>query len=199
MDLTDLREKLVVLGFTASIFLPIRLIVGEYLFDNWFGMLGIASLISVILIILVKKEKLGKLGQIFKKQMTKSLWGKPIKAIILILVLFSAYFGTTILLIDKGNSEYHHDKEIIAKNFADKRFDRGTVSKLVGPQIQDHSIIGFTQIQYLEYALAISYAILNDSVGGWLVNLHLILFIEQIEILGLLWFYRQTFKPKIIA
>ena len=199
MDLIDLKEKLAILGFTLAIFLPIRLFVGQYLLENWFGMLGIASSISVILIILVKKEKLGRLGQIIKRQTTKTLWGKPVKAIVITLVLFSAYFGTTIILVDRGNALYQQDKEIIAKNFANGSFDKNILTKLAGPQIQDDGVIGLAQIQYLEYIFAISYAMLNDSSDGWLVNLHLILLIEQIEALGLLWFYRQSFKPQIIV
>lgn len=197
MDWTDLKEKFVILGFTVAIFLPIRLLAGQFFLDNWLGMLGIASAISISLIVLVKKEKLGKIGHIFKKQMAKSLWGRPAKFIIIGLVLFSAYFGTTILLVERGNELYLHDKQIIAENFAKKSFDKETISQLVGPQVQD--VIGIAQIQYLEYFLAISYSMLNDTTNGWLVNMHLILLIEQLEALGLLWFYRHSFKPQMIS
>src|SRR5574338_630575 len=199
MDRTDLREKMIILGFTTAIFLPIRLLVGQYLIQHWFGTLGIASVISVILMVLVKKEKLGRLGRIFHRQMSKSLWSRPAKIIIVTLIVFCAYFGTTILLIDIGNTTYHSDKEIIAKNFASKGLEHKTPVKLAGPKIQDFGIFGLAQIQYLEYVFAISYAMLNDATEGLLVNLHLILFIEQIEILGLLWFYRKAFKPQIIT
>ncbi len=197
MDWMDLREKFVILGFTVAIFLPIRLLAGQFFLDNWFGMLGVASAISIALVILVKKEKLGRFGRIFKKQMIKSLWGRPAKFIILALVLFSAYFGATILLVERGNELYLHDKQIIAENFAKKSFDKDVISQLVGPQIQDTP--GLAQIQYLEYFLAISYAMLNDTTDGWLVNMHMILLIEQLEALGLLWFYRHSFKPQMIV
>lgn len=197
MDWTDLKEKLVVLGFTLAIFLPIRLLAGRFFLDNWFGMLGVASAISISLVILVKKEKLGKIGHIFKRQMAKSLWGRPAKFIIIMLVLFSAYFGITILLVERGNELYSHDKQIIEENFAKNRFDKETLSRLIGPQIQDIMVI--SQIQYLEYFLAISYAMLNDTTNGWLVNMHMILLIEQIEAFGLLWFYRHSFKPQMVS
>jgi len=197
MDWTDLKEKLVVLGFTLAIFLPIRLLAGQFFLDNWFGMLGVASAISISLIILVKREKLGKFGHIFKRQMAKSLWGRPAKFIIIMLVLFSAYFGITILLVERGNELYSHDKQIIEENFAKNRFDKETLSRLIGPQIQDTMVI--SQIQYLEYFLAISYAMLNDTTNGWLVNMHMILLIEQIEAFGLLWFYRHSFKPQMVS
>lgn len=197
MDWTDLKEKFAVLGFTLAIFLPIRLLAGQFFLNNWFGMLGVATTISIVLIILVKKEKLGTLGRIFKKQMIKSLWGRPAKFIIISLILFSAYFGSTILLVERGNNAYLHDKQIIAENFAKKSFDKEALARLNGPQIQD--IVGIAQIQYLEYFLSISYAMLNDSTNGWLVNMHLILLIEQIEAFGLLWFYRHSFKPQTIS
>ena len=197
MDWTDLKEKLVVLGFTLAIFLPIRLLAGQFFLDNWFGMLGVASAISISLVILVKRERLGKIGHIFKRQMAKSLWGRPAKFIIIMLVLFSAYFGITILLVERGNELYSHDKQIIEENFAKNRFDKETLSRLIGPQIQD--TMGISQIQYLEYFLAISYAMLNDTTNGWLVNMHMILLIEQIEAFGLLWFYRHSFKPQMVS
>jgi preprotein translocase subunit SecG len=195
MDRADLKEKAIILGFTGAIFLPVRLLLGQYLVDNWLGMLGVASLISVILMILVKKEKLGKIGQIFQRQMTKTLWGRSAKWIVLTLVLFSAYFGTTILLVEKGNTEYSADKQIIAENFS-SNIDKNTIARLQGPPIYD--IFGIAQLQYLEYFLAISYAMINDTTDGWLVNLHLIMFVEQIEILGLLWFYRRAFRPQVM-
>lgn len=194
MDKIDLKEKAIILGFTSAIFLPIRLALGQVLAENWFGMLGIASLISIILVILVKKEKIGNIGKIFTRQMTKAIWGKSAKIIIATLVIFSVYFGSTILLIEKGNTEYYSDKQVISSNIAEKKFDQKTMSLLHGPKIHDLGIVGVTQIQYLEYAFAISYAMLNDATNGWLINLHLILFVEQIEILGLLWFYRKMFK-----
>lgn len=198
MDKTDLKEKAIILGFTGMIFLPIRLVLGHILAENWLGMLGIASVISITLVILVKKEKLGKIGKIFRRQMTKAVWGRSAKIIVITLVVFSAYFGSTILLIEKGNAEYNSDKQVIASNISEKKLDQKTISLLHGPKIHDYGIIGIKQIQYLEYAFAISYAMLNDATNGWLVNLHLILFVEQIEILGLFWFYRRVFRePRI--
>lgn len=198
MDRTDFKEKMIILGFTTAIFLPIRLLVSQYLMEHWIGTLGIASAISIILMVLVKKEKLGRLGQIFQRQMEKTLWGKSAKIIIITLVVFCAYFGATILLVDIGNTVYFEDKQIIAENFARNGFEKSTPVELAGPRIYQ-GVFGLAQIQYLEYIFAISYAMLNDASEGLLVNVHLILFIEQIEVLGLLWFYRKAFKPQTIA
>lgn len=196
MNRSDLKEKAIILGFTGAIFLPVRLLFGQYLVENWLGMLGVASLISIALVTLVKKEKLGKIGRIFQRQMTKTLWGRSAKWIVLMLVVFSAYFGTTILLVEKGNTEYFTDKQIISENFS-SGLDKNALARLQGPNV--HDAIGISHLQYLEYFLAISYAMINDATNGWLVNLHLIMFIEQIEVLGLLWFYRRAFKPQTVS
>lgn len=196
MDTNDLKEKLALLSVTAAVFLPLRLFVSQYTSEHWLGNLGIATLISVALIVLVKKDRLGWFGAAFKNQITKTLWGKSAKFIICALVIFMCYFGTTVLLVDRGNTTYYNDKELLFQNIDGGDLKVGSFARLNGPQIYDTGIIGISQLQYLEYLFSISYAILNDVSGGWLVNLHLILFIEQIEILGLLWIYRKAFRPK---
>jgi hypothetical protein len=105
------------------------------------------------------------------------------------------YFGSTILLIERGNTVYHDDKELLLQVISGS--DPGSL-KLGGPQMHDTKIFGLAQMQYMEYLFSISYALLNDAMRGWLVNLHLILFVEQVEILGLLGFYRTMFRPTLI-
>lgn len=192
MDVNDIKEKLIVLGITASVFLPIRLLASQYLTEHWLGNLGIATLISVMLIVLIKKDRLGVLGNIFKNQLAKALWGRSAKIIVLTLILFTCYFGTTILLIDRGNTLYYDDKEVLFQSILNNEIES---LRLNGPQIKD-GIFGLSQIQYTDYLFSISYAMLNDVMGGMLVNLHLILFVEQVELLGLFWFYRKIFRPK---
>lgn len=196
MDVNDIKEKLVLLGVTATVFLPLRLLVGQYLTEHWLGNLGVATLISIILVILVKKGKLGPFGIIFKNQLTKAVWGRSAKIILLTVILFTCYFGSSLLLIERGNALYHVDKEILARSIVDNDFK---VLSLHGPNISDSGAFGLTQIQYIDYLFSVSFAMLNDLTNGLLVNLHLILFMEQIEILGLFWFYRRMFKPQLVA
>jgi hypothetical protein len=192
MNTKDLKEKMILLSITAAVFLPLRLFVSQYISDHWLGNLGVATLISLALILLVKKNKLGRFGIAFKNQSSKVLWGRSAKFVIAALMFFTFYFGTTILLIDRGNTIYLDDKEILFQNIADGVLDKKDL-RLNGPQI--NTIMGLAQIQYFDYLLSLSYAMLNDATHGVLVNLHLILFVEQIEALGLLWFYKKMFKP----
>ena len=195
MDANDLKEKLVLVGVTAAVFLPLRLLVGQYLVEHWLGNLGIATLVSVVLAVLVKKGKLGAFGVIFRNQITKTLWGRSVKVIIVILVALMFYFGATILLIERGSTVYHDDKEILLQVISGS--EPGSL-KLNGPQMYDAKVFGLAQLQYMEYLFSISYALLNDAMHGWLINLHLILFVEQVEILGLLGLYRTMFRPPLI-
>lgn len=192
MDKNDLKEKILLVSVTAAVFLPLRLVVSQYISDHWIGNFGVATLISITMIILVKKNKLGRFGLAFKNQISKTLWGRSGKFIVAALVLYMLYFGTTILLMDRGNTLYLHDKEFLSESMSGRIFDK-THLRLDGPQ--SHNIVGLDQIQYLDYLFSISYALLNDATKGWLVNLHLILFIEQVELLGLIWFYKKIFKP----
>ena len=90
--------------------------------------------------------------------------------------------------------EAYTDKAILAKKISGEVATHESF-RLSGPQGDD--IAGISQIRYLEYVFSISYAILNDTTGGWLVNLHLIMFMEQVEVLMLLWFFRRYFRPEI--
>lgn len=193
MDKQDLKEKLILLSITAAVFLPLRLLVSQYISDNWLGSLGIATLISVALIVLVKKNKLGWFGNVFKNQISKALWGRSAKFIVVTLIFFAFYFGSTIILMDRGNTVYLEDKEILFQNIKHRTLDRTMLASLSGPQTHDAVVLA--QIQQIEYLFSVSYAMLNDTTDGWLANLHLILFMEQIEILGILWFYKRVFKP----
>jgi hypothetical protein len=35
--------------------------------------------------------------------------------------------------------------------------------------------------------------------GDWLASIHLILFMEQVEMVGLFWLYRKMFRPVSVA
>lgn len=197
LNTEDIKEKMILVGITAAIFLPLRLLVNEYLFDHWIGNLGVATLISTVLIVLVKKEKLGRLGRIFKNQIAKTLWSRSVKIVICLLVLFMAYFGTTILLVDRGNTLYYDDKVLLSESIAKRSVSQDVLLSLNGPHASGTDMPGLAQIQYFEYVFSVSYAMLNDLTHGWLVSLHLIMFMEQIEVLWLLWFFRRYFKPAI--
>jgi hypothetical protein len=193
MNVNDLKEKCILIAVSAGIFLPFRLLASQYLAEHWLGNLGFATLVSLLLLFLTKKNKLGRFGEILKNQIRKAVWGKSSSVIISLLLGFMIYFGAVIILVNQGNTIYHDDKEALFQNI----FKESASSKLKlnGPGVNSGEFVGFSQLRYIEYVFSISYAILNDLSGNWLANMHLILFMEQVEMVGLFWIYRKTFRP----
>ena len=112
MDRTDLKEKLIILGITAGVFLPIRLVFTSFVSDDWLGSLGLMTIFAILLVFLIKMKKLGKIGLMFERQIRKTIGGKTGKYIIGFAFFFLLYFGATLFFIDRGNTIYEEDKEI---------------------------------------------------------------------------------------
>jgi len=198
MDKKDLKEKLIILSVTTGIFLPIRLLFTAYVSENWLGSLGLVSVFGLLFVFLIKQNKLGWFGKMFEKQMKKTIGGKTGKYIIAISVLFLIYFGTSLYLIDKGNTVYFEDKEIFSSVMLSNDFsiEDIPVEKLNGPQ----PLLNIVNIQWItnfDYAVSIAYAIIDDTTDGWLSHFIVVVFVEQLEMIGLLCFYRNTFRQKI--
>jgi len=198
MDRNDLKEKLIILSITTGIFLPIRLLFTAYVSENWLGSLGIVSVFGLLFVFLIKQNKLGWFGKMFEKQMKKTIGGKTGKYIIAISVLFLIYFGTSLYFIDKGNTVYFEDKEIFSSVMSSNDFsiEDIPVEKLGGPQ----PLLNIIDIQWIinfDYAISIAYAIMDDTTDGWLSHFIVVVFVEQLEMIGLLCFYRNTFRQKI--
>lgn len=198
MNTNDLKEKLVLIGVSAGIFLPFRLLASQYMAEHWLGNLGFATAVSLLLLFLTKKNKLGRFGEILKNQIRKAVWGRSSTVIIFLLVGFMVYFGSVIVLVNQGNTAYHDDKEALFHSIFDKESAHSHI-RLNGPGASGGESAGVSQMKYTEYVFAVSYAILNDMTGGWLVNVHLVLFMEQVEMVGLFWLYRKMFRPISIA
>jgi hypothetical protein len=199
MDRADLKEKLIILGITAGVFLPIRLVFTSLVSDNWLGSLGLMTIFAILLVLLIKRKKLGKIGIMFERQIRKTIVGKTGKYIILFALFFLFYFGTTLFFMDRGNTIYEEDKEIFYfAIIGEKGYDIEEIStyNLNGPKILKNSNYENLQsIANLDYVFSIAYAVMNDMSQEWMAHFVIVMFIEQIELVGLLFFYRSTFKP----
>ncbi len=198
MDRSDIKEKIIILAVTTGIFLPIRVLFTAYVSENWLGSLGIVSVFGLLFVFLIKQNKLGWFGKMFEKQMKKTIGGKTGKYIIAISVLFLIYFGTSLYFIDKGNTVYFEDKEIFSSVMSSNDFsiEDIPVEKLDGPQ----PLLNIIDVQWIinfDYAISIAYAIMDDTTDGWLSHFIVVVFVEQLEMIGLLCFYRNTFRQKI--
>lgn len=199
MDRADLKEKLIILGITVGVFLPIRLVFTSLVSDNWLGSLGLMTIFAILLVLLIKRKKLGKIGIMFERQIRKTIVGKTGKYIILFALFFLFYFGTTLFFMDRGNTIYEEDKEIFYfAIIGEKGYDIDEISTygLNGPKIlKNTNYENLQSIANLDYVFSIAYAVMNDMSQEWISHFVILMFIEQIELIGLLLFYRKTFKP----
>jgi len=199
MDKNDLKEKLIVLGVTIGLFLPVRLFFSTYISENWIGSLGIMSALAILLVVLIKRKKLGWFGVMFEKQMRKTVGGRTGKYLIFFAMFFLVYFGGTLIFIDRGNTIYAEDAEIFYLAFMEKgghNINDLSAYDLIGPQLATHKgAQNFNSISSFDYMFSIAYAVMNKMSEGWLEHLLLVMSVEQIELIGLLILYRNLFKP----
>ena len=196
MEKNDIKEKLIVMGVTVGLLFPVRIFFSSYVSDDWLGSLGIMSVLAVLLVVLIKRKKLGWFGKIFENQMRKTVGGKTGKYLIGFAIFFLVYFGATLFFIDRGDTIYFEDKEVFfyaiieegGYNISDlKSYD------LIGPQLSTQN--GLQVFSSLDYMFSIAYAVMNDMSDGWLEHIVVVMFVEQIELIGLLVLYRNIFKP----
>lgn len=196
MDKQTLKNNLIFVGFSLGILLPVRLVFSEFVSDHWLGNLGIITITGGVLIFLARKNKLGRLGKIFEKQLISTLTGKTGKFIIIVSTIFLVYFGSTLILIERGNTVYADDADIFYLHITNNAdLETALNWDLKGPTHVDSQHGFFNMFFVLEYAFSITYAMIDEMSKGWMSHLYSILFVEQIEILALVVLFRE--KPSL--
>jgi len=198
MEKKDLKEKFLILGILTGVFLPMRILFVSYVSEHWLGSLGLVSAFGIVLVFLIKRKKLGWFGNLFEKQMRKTMGGNSGKYIICFALFFLIYFGATLYFIERGNTIYSDDKEIFylaiieveGYNIRDIR-----AYDLKGPELISSQTQLFNTFSKLDYMFSIAYSVMNDMSEGWMSHLVVVMFVEQIEVIGLLIFFRKSYKP----
>ncbi len=191
--LLDIRDKLVVFAVITGIFLPVRMVFYAYVSSHWIGSLGLVSSMMILITFLAHKNKLGGFGRIFVKQMTKTMRGKSGVVAVGLSLVFIAYLGSTLVWIERGNTVYYDEKQVITQMiFSNSNLTPSQTSEM-SKIWQFHDGSPFSVFSRFDQVISMTYAIMNDVMGGWLVNLDVILLIEQFEILGLIFFYRKVY------
>ena len=196
MNTKDLVEKLIISSVMIGIFLPARLIFSSYFSDEWIGSVGVVSAFAILLFVLIKNHKLGKFGQIFERQMRKTIGGRTGKFAISFSIIFLALFATTLILIDRGYTVHQEDKKLFYQEIVEnENYNIENLSRddLNGPIYVDGSALQVFSV--VEYGLSISYAIVNDITEDWMRHILIVMLVEQIEVIGLLYFYRRAYRP----
>ena len=189
----------------TGILLPARLLFVEYVSDNWLGSFGIISLIFISVIVLVKKKKLGFFGPIFERQMYKFQKGKRGLFIFGESAFLLLILGVMIFAIDQGNSVYSDLKIQTIPNS-----DPNSVKQILEPTnnwIAADWLFGvlMTPLAFLTAfpQMCATIASIDQRLDGWLLHFYTVGFVEYVELLGVLIFYRinsrQKFTPSLTS
>ncbi len=182
----------------AGIFLPVRMVFYAYFSAHWIGSLGLVSSLMFVLIFLAHKKKLGRFGVLFLNQLTKTIKGKSGKIAIVFSLVMIAYFASTLVWIERGNTIYSDEKHLVSQilfsNYDASKMNPDDIHKIMNIK-QGDAIIDGTNVNYADQIISMTYAIMNDMMGGWMVNLDMILLVEQFEFLGFVVLYRKIYSP----
>jgi len=203
MNIKELKEFGTVAVVMFGIMLPIRIIFVQFVSSWWLGSFGLISLISLTILILAKKQKLGKFGEVFQRQMFKSTRGKR-KWLFIPTMAFVLFMTVNITLaIELGNHQYSELKEEIKKLIPEEDQNLDSVlqqTKKVEPQDFAMGIILIFYLIFFRfdiYSVTMSY--LNDISNGYIQHFTVVFLVEQLEVIGLMLFYRFKIKKQQIS
>ena len=181
----------------TGLLLPARLLFVEYVSDDWLGSVGIISAISLSVIFLARKQKLGFFGPMLERQVYRFQRGKRGLIIFGESVFLLLILGTMIFAIDQGNSMLSDIKvtnipnnevssEEILEYAKQMDFSEWLYSFLMAP------VALLTEFPQMSVAIAS----IDQKFDGWLMHFYTVGFVEYLELLGILVFYRISFRKK---
>lgn len=186
----------------GGILLPARLLFVEYVSDDWLGSLGVISAISISVIILAKKKKLGFFGPMLERQMYKFQKGKRGLLVVGESVFLLLILGGMIFAIDQGNTTYSDLKFENMQNSPSTNSAEQVLKKTNELEASDW-FAGFLMIPiaFLTAFPQMSAAIasIDQMLDGWLMHFYTVGFVEYLELLGVLIFYRISFRRKVTS
>ncbi len=188
-------ESLLVFGLMTGLLLPARLLFVEYVSDDWLGSFGVISAISIFVIILVKKNKLGFFGPMFERQVIKFQKGKRGWVVFGESIFLLGILGIMIFSIEQGNSMYSDlepqntpssSPEMILESTKNWEVNDWMFGFFMAP-------IAFVT-SFSEMSVVI--ASIDQKLDGWLMHFYTVGFVEYLEVLGILIFYKISFIRK---
>ncbi len=193
-------ESLIVFGIMAGLLLPARLLFVEFVSDDWLGSFGVIAAISISIIILAKKKGLGFFGPMLERQIYKFQKGKRGIVVFGESVFLLLILGMMIVAIDQGNS-IHFEHKLQNTQYIPNSQEQ--VLEMTNQMTYTDWAVGFllapsallTEFPKMSAAIAS----IDQSLDGWLMHFYTVGFVEYLELLGILIFYRISFKRKITA
>ena len=208
MKITERWEAVIVFLVMTGIFLPVRFLFVTFVSDHWFGSFGIVSVVAIIMVILAKKGKLGRFGEMFQRQMMKIHTGRRRKLIYTHLALSVFLTGLFIVSINLGNTIYVDQKnEIIqiAESNGESLTEPADMQRLTEElkevpldqllaSLAAMPILLIYQFPYFTGLMAIE----NDLTSRFFLHFSTIGFVEALEMIGVLIFYKVTLRKSVV-
>lgn len=197
----ELAETLTVAVVMLVVLLPIRVLFVRYVADSWIGSFGLITAISLIIIILAKKGKLGWFGTAFHRQMYKVHRGKRKYFVYTNMVIGLLFFGGTIYAIEIGHEQFQYEidllkQELPSDNMQDIAKDAQNEFKIEQLPL---AILVFFYVTIFRFDIfSVIMTTINDFSDGWILHFSTVFFVEQIEVIGLLVYYKFTLKSEEI-
>jgi len=183
----------------AVVLLPARLLFVQYVSDDWFGSFGVISTLSLTVIVLSKKKKLGFFGPMFERQMYKFQKGKRGILIFGESVFLLLILGRMIFAINQGNSVYADLNYLFLKNDFSNDSSKDLLNFANGWGVNDW-LYGFLMapVGFITAfpQMSVVIASIDQDLDGWLMHFYTVGFVEYVELLGVLIFYRISFSRK---
>lgn len=196
-QLRSIFESLIVFSVMTGLLLPARLLFVEYVSDDWLGSLGIISAISISVIFLARKQKLGFFGPMLERQVYRFQRGKRGLIIFGESVFLLLILGTMIFAIDQGNSMI---SDIKVTNVPSSASGSEEILKYANQMEFSEWLHSFLMVPVAFLTtfpqMSVAIATIDQRLDGWLMHFYTVGFVEYLELLGILIFYRFSFRKK---
>jgi hypothetical protein len=192
------KNNLAMTGFFMVVLFPIRYFSMLLVGDSWIGSFGILTAISLLITVLAIKNKLGWFGKAFITFFINRGKGKR--------KYITIFFMTTTMGISLMMIYAVHHAETAEKTMMMDMLPEGVdsiedVNKLAYDVDIQTIVIGLLLMPLFILTHFDSFmtmvAVVNDMSHGMYLNLATIIFVEELEFVGLILFYR--FKFKVVA
>ena len=199
---TDVKEKLLTGLVFTGIFLPVRLLFYTYITTWWLGSFGMVTGVMLTVPYLGRKGKLGWLGKMINKQVTRVSKGKAGIATICFSIFFLTAFANMLYgMTYAPDMAVKEIKQVLEKegitdlqshleSTKDIRFDWWELL-LIMPGVLFIMVVPTDP----SYAL---FSIINGWTFGWMQHFMTVLFVQEIEIFGLVIYFRYFYKPNVV-
>jgi len=181
----------------GGILLPARLLFVEFVSDDWLGSFGVISALSLMVIILAKKNKLGFFGPMLERQIFKFQKGKRGILIIAESTILLVILGTMIFTIDQGHTIYAEQKmEHIPDSIDQKSHVLESAKSMTSSDWAFGAVMAPVGFVTAFPQMSAAIASIDHRMDGWLMHFYTVGFVEYLELLGILIYYKISFRRK---